>query len=209
MNELNSSRQLSRRRTSRINKIYFISSIYFKYDLFRLAEILPFLLYHHYQPDIPYISIRFCIPVNNIVKTNLKYPSSEFIRQSDNHKIFWETGSGDWRVHKKNILREKGIKSIYEKKRSRIRCSKRDRWLTGKQEAVRWRALVKEEKETRGIEDWEGERQRKSNGSEPVSRAARLRKSEILARPASNLRLAGDNFLSLRASQAQPVVPIA
>lgn len=68
---------------------------------------------------------------------------------------------------------------------------------------------MKEEKETRGIEDWEGERQRKSNGSEPVSRAARLRKSEILARPASNLRLAGDNFLSLRASQAQPVVPIA
>lgn len=42
-----------------------------------------------------------------------------------------------------------------------------------------------------------------------VSRAARLRKSEIVAWAASNLGLAGDNFLSLRASQARPVVPIA
>ena len=50
-----------------------------------------------------------------------------------------------------------------------------------------------------------------------VSRLAggrpRLRKSEIVERATSNLSLAGDNFLSLRASQARPpsppVVPIA
>lgn len=101
MNEINSCRQLSRRRMSRTNKIYF------KYDLFRLAEILPFLLYRHYQPDIPYISIRFCIPVNNIVKTNLKYPSSEFIRQSDNHKYSEKRGLGIEESIKKTYFERK------------------------------------------------------------------------------------------------------